>query len=200
MNIASTGVAHKLGFSEVGITDGLVGWWPLDGNANDISGNSNNGAVSGATVSSGLDQLCYSFDGVDDYIDLGASSIFGITNMVSVSAWIKISDSDWNGIFGSFSGGGFIHFQTYSQKINCYLYGPNATVNTSSLTIPLNTWSFVILTYSNNTLKVYLNGEHSNTVTAGILDQNISSVSSTSIGRVYAIERSFNGQIGRAHV
>jgi hypothetical protein len=31
-------------------TDGLVGWWPFNGNANDESGNGNNGVVNGATL------------------------------------------------------------------------------------------------------------------------------------------------------
>jgi hypothetical protein len=31
-------------------TNGLVGWWPFNGNANDESGNGNNGVVNGATL------------------------------------------------------------------------------------------------------------------------------------------------------
>lgn len=30
-------------------TNGLVGWWPFNGNINDLSGNGNNGTVFGAT-------------------------------------------------------------------------------------------------------------------------------------------------------
>ena len=30
--------------------NGLVGWWPFAGNANDESGNGNNGLVNGATL------------------------------------------------------------------------------------------------------------------------------------------------------
>ena len=31
-------------------TNGLVGYWPFNGNANDESGNGNNGTVNGATL------------------------------------------------------------------------------------------------------------------------------------------------------
>jgi hypothetical protein len=31
-------------------TNGLVGWWPFNGNANDESGNGNNGTENGATL------------------------------------------------------------------------------------------------------------------------------------------------------
>jgi hypothetical protein len=32
------------------LSDGLVGWWPLNGNANDYSGNNNNGQVMGGVT------------------------------------------------------------------------------------------------------------------------------------------------------
>jgi hypothetical protein len=35
-------------------TNGLVGWWPFNGNANDESGNGHNGTVTGATLTTGL--------------------------------------------------------------------------------------------------------------------------------------------------
>jgi uncharacterized protein (TIGR02145 family) len=52
-------------------TNGLVGWWPFNGNANDESGNGNHGTVNGATLAAdrfGNAGKAYSFDGVDDYI------------------------------------------------------------------------------------------------------------------------------------
>jgi hypothetical protein len=47
-------------------TNGLVGWWPFNGNANDESGNGNNGVVNGATLTSdrlGTINTAYYFDG-----------------------------------------------------------------------------------------------------------------------------------------
>ncbi|MFM1932254.1 MAG: hypothetical protein RL226_1557 [Bacteroidota bacterium] len=58
-------------------TEGLVGWWPFNGNANDESGNGNDGVVNGATLSDDRDgnpNAAYSFDGVDDVIDLPLNS------------------------------------------------------------------------------------------------------------------------------
>jgi len=45
-------------------TNGLVGWWPFNGNANDESGNGNNGTVNGATLTAdrfGNNSKSYSF-------------------------------------------------------------------------------------------------------------------------------------------
>jgi len=52
-------------------TNGLVGWWGFNGNAQDASGNGNHGTVNGATLTTdrfGNQNGAYSFDGVDDYI------------------------------------------------------------------------------------------------------------------------------------
>ena len=46
-------------------TNGLVGWWPFNGNANDESLNGNNGMVSGASLMNdrnGVANSSYSFD------------------------------------------------------------------------------------------------------------------------------------------
>jgi len=55
------------------LLQGLVGYWPFCGNANDESGNGNNGTVNGATLTTdrfGNAGKAYSFDGVDDFIEL----------------------------------------------------------------------------------------------------------------------------------
>ena len=52
---------------------GLVGWWKFDGDATDSSGNGNDGTVNGATLTTnrhGQANSAYSFDGVNDYIQV----------------------------------------------------------------------------------------------------------------------------------
>ena len=71
--------------------NGLVGWWPFNGNANDESGNGNNGTVNGATLTS--DRFmnvnkAYSFDGVDDKIEINHSDSLN-TFPLSVVAWVR---------------------------------------------------------------------------------------------------------------
>jgi len=72
----------------------LVAHYPFDGNANDTSGNSNDGTVNGATITTdrfGNTDSAYSFDGIDDYIDFGSDSNFpALDGPVSVSLWAKI--------------------------------------------------------------------------------------------------------------
>jgi len=73
--------------------DGLVAWYPFNGNANDESGNGNDGVVNGATLTEdrfGLASNAYSFDGIANCIDVQHSSslsIFGSQSASSISLW-----------------------------------------------------------------------------------------------------------------
>jgi hypothetical protein len=69
-------------------TNGLVGWWPFNGNANDESGNGNNGTVIGSTLTTdrfGNQDKAYSFNGNGNYI--GASSSNLPSGDRSISIW-----------------------------------------------------------------------------------------------------------------
>ena len=69
--------------------DGLVGYWPFNGNANDESGNGNHGTVNGATLTSdrnGVANSAYSFDGVDDYIV--TSNFLEVNENFTISLWV----------------------------------------------------------------------------------------------------------------
>jgi hypothetical protein len=74
-------------------TDGLVGWWPFNGNANDESGNGNDGTVNGATLTEdrfGNANAAYDFDGVDDFI-VTDTITFSNYGDYSISLWANIS-------------------------------------------------------------------------------------------------------------
>jgi hypothetical protein len=71
-------------------TNGLVGWWPFNGNANDLSINANNGTVNGATLTTdryGNANKAYNFNGINNYIGLAN---INFTNSISIGFWINI--------------------------------------------------------------------------------------------------------------
>ncbi len=89
------------------VTDGLVAYYPFNGNANDETGHGYDGKVSGATLSDdrlGNGQSAYSFDGVNDQILIGQEPNFPAWNTYAVSVWF-LSD------------GGGDQGQGYGQKI-----------------------------------------------------------------------------------
>jgi hypothetical protein len=73
--------------------EGLIAYYPFDGDANDASGNGHHGTVYGATLTTdrkGEDGNAYSFDGVDDYISVMDSPDFDIgAGDMTVFAWIS---------------------------------------------------------------------------------------------------------------
>jgi len=79
-------------------TNGLGGWWPFNGNANDESGNGNNGTVNGAMLTSdrfGNSNKSYLFDGISNRIAFNLNSInnlFPASTESSSSIWVKTTD------------------------------------------------------------------------------------------------------------
>ena len=71
------------GMGHAGLSDGLVAYYPFDGDATDESGNGNDGKVVGAMLETdhfGNRDHAYSFDGQDDYIDCGNGSSLEVTD------------------------------------------------------------------------------------------------------------------------
>ncbi len=70
-------------------TNGLVGWWPFNGNANDESGNNNNGTVNGAALTSdrfGNANSAYSFNSSSsNFVKFNTPS----NNNVTICGWYK---------------------------------------------------------------------------------------------------------------
>ncbi len=71
---------------------GLVGWWPGDGNADDVVG-PNNGTLQGAvTFASGEVAQAFSFDGTG-YVDASDSNLPVGNSSATISAWINTTQT-----------------------------------------------------------------------------------------------------------
>jgi len=75
-------------------TDGLVGWWPFNGNANDESGNGNDGTLFGPATTpdrNGVMDAAFSFNGVSDYIETTASGPIDTTAR-TIAFWLRTNN------------------------------------------------------------------------------------------------------------
>ncbi|MCE3227465.1 MAG: C-terminal target protein [Bacteroidetes bacterium] len=75
---------------------------PCDGNALDYSGNSNHGAVSGATLTSdrfGNPNRAYQFNGTSNFISAGSFTNYAPTNELTISMWAKSDITTSNCLF-----------------------------------------------------------------------------------------------------
>ena len=145
-------------------TNGLVGWWGFNGNAQDGSGNGNHGTVNGATLTTdrfGNQNGAYSFDGVDDFISVSECVQIPLSsNNRTCSFWIKsnIIDNPPNrdilnwGNYQSNQRFGFTMYSglTYFCAQNNDFYG--------SVFVGDNGWKFITLTYNGQFVSIYVNG------------------------------------------
>jgi hypothetical protein len=79
----------------------LVGYWQLDGDANDAAGVNHGTLIGDPTwVEDPNRVLCLSFDGDGDYIDVGEDPSLTFTEAITVACWIKVHkfDRNWNAI------------------------------------------------------------------------------------------------------
>lgn len=163
-------------------TNGLVGWWGFNGNANDESGNGNNGTVNGATLSTdrfGNSNEAYSFNGTNNYIDCGPlNSIPDTVGDITQSAWIlapndqtayckmaimskrQLINQGWPTIGGGANGSqGFpVNNQAYFF-LNAANYSAGVTnaMSSTGLTNDGN-WHLITGTKNGSTYKLYFDG------------------------------------------
>jgi hypothetical protein len=74
------------------ITNGLIAFYPFNGNANDQSGNGNNGTVFGATLTDdrfGVPGMAYQFNGTNDYISANVPNLPTGSAPRTVSLWAQ---------------------------------------------------------------------------------------------------------------
>jgi len=87
----------------IDLTAGLIAYYPFNGNANDMSGNGNNGSVAGATLSEdrfGNPDSAYYFDG-NDYINIGQLPQLQGAQGITVSCWVRRTSSNrYDGFVG----------------------------------------------------------------------------------------------------
>ena len=185
-------------------TNGLVGYWPFNGNANDQSGNGNNGTVTGASLTTdrfGNNDSAYNFDGINDYIQINnIVGNFGLSDF-TISIWYNTQNLNWSHLINkrfNESCGNFWEFRKegfeISQDIGC-------TQNISILNtqnIQLNNWYNVTIQRNGNVLKYYIDGTLSQTITTSII-LNINNDNNVIIGAVIApisgLLQAHNGKI-----
>jgi hypothetical protein len=159
--------------------NGLVGYWPFNGNANDESGNGNNGTVNGATLTTdrfGVANKAYYFDGVDDFININSQpNISNFPSGQTISFWLKIpsfpSDGKEHYIFDKSDNIGLPSVTFYQSMISNYssvnemVYRFASTAGSSSqgtsvpfANIPLNQWFHVCFSTDLTNTKAYING------------------------------------------
>lgn len=161
---------------------GLVGWWPGDGNANDIIGTNNGVLMGGATANApGVVGTAFQFDGTNGYVQIPDSPVFHPANL-TVECWVLFRTLD-TPAHGTYPGQDYIVFKQNSQSyefegiaLEKDRYPPNVGTNDtfcwetaspsgelvfleSLTTIKTNVWYYVAGVRGSNYLQLYVNGK-----------------------------------------
>jgi hypothetical protein len=151
-----------------------VASYPFTGNALDVSGNSYNGTVRNAlltTDKAGSENSAYLFNGYSSRIDL-PKTLLTNSNSFSISIWFLTKGNntapdtynqqyilDLRGQYYIYIGYNEPASTTNPNSIFFTTYnGSEKKITTQNNTILVNTWYHIVASYSNGTMNLYLNG------------------------------------------
>lgn len=144
------------------LTNGLVAYYPFNGNANDVVGN-NNGTVYGAVLSTnhlGQPNSAYLFNGTSSYIDCGAPPNLAFRSNFTVSAWCLFNgNSEQNPKFVSYTWGqGYELMTQYTGPSRGFGFVLGDGYVFTARIYTQNVWYGVAAVVSNTTAYIYVNG------------------------------------------
>ncbi len=166
-------------------TLGLVAYYPFNGNADDESGNGNDGTVNGATLTTdrfGNENRAYWFDGIDDSI-----AISGVANEIeediTLAAWVNLPSKYmwnnygliiwkeggyWSGTLGMRVGGGQ-QVSGHNQFVVSHgTKGSSTFTVAEGSVIADSTWHHIAYASDGLTGRLYVDGDEKTTHTADI--------------------------------
>ena len=137
-----------------------VGYYKLNGNANDSVG-SNNGTASVASWPTGKIGQCASFTG-SHYISLPTA--FSLGTVYSIGFWMNPTTTGGEPIGGDVLNDSYAAYLNSSSIQHGALGAANVNLSFGA-SIPLSSWSYVLITRNNLTVKLYVDSVLTDTKT-----------------------------------
>jgi hypothetical protein len=177
MTLSSLLIFVSVNATDADLTQGLVGYWPLDFlEAFDASGNGLDGTINGDVEATedrfGTSASAMLFPGASNsYIDLGDQDAFQITSGMTLAAWVLLDSTNTNNgrIIAKMGGGGS---RSWSLNIEAGNSDPtfqiapdgNTIISTQDLdSLPRDEWVHMAGVYRPDvSTEIYVNGELKN--------------------------------------
>lgn len=163
--------------------NGLVGWWPFNGNANDNSGNGNNGIVENAALTTdrfGNPNAAYNFNGINSRIEIADAASLRCRK-ITMSAWIFSNTTAAKQVIykGSMNGDSEA-YSLNSTPSAAYKIGSNCNSGVGwqgawyKNPLVAGIWVHFVTTFDGVTSKLYRNGIFDTSYsTSGLIDSCI---------------------------
>jgi hypothetical protein len=151
-------IVFKVGPADLSfLNEGLIAYYPFNGNSSDNTQNGNHGVVNGPTLTTDrFDNLnsAYSFDGIDDYIRVPYSPVFRLDFPYTIMAWIyPISITDDPNSYNVILCQSEIWDEIYSLGISPgTIWSGHRGQGNINFKIPLNKWALITTSFSKNML------------------------------------------------
>lgn len=154
------------------MNQGLIAYYPFNGNASDTSGNDHNTTVHGTILSAdrhGSSNKAYSFDGTDDYMLVKDSTTLR-PKYITISNWVYPAAYGIMMILGKTT---YANAQGEQYGLSLTELTPAFSIKrnsggalgvgwqqvNSSSAIPINQWSHLAATWNGIALKIYVDGQ-----------------------------------------
>ncbi len=157
-------LSSLIAFGQNSLQNGLVAWYPFEGNASDMSGNGNHGTVNGATLGTdrhGQVNRSYIFDGIDDNIVIQEINSFEAQKH-TLSVWVFAQQ--WHGDIMSKDGEAsqrqwLIGSAPANGEIIAHVWTSSSFYQGKSIfSLKPNQWNNIIQIWNSSSLALYING------------------------------------------
>jgi len=185
----------------------LVGYWSFDEGSGEIakdgSGNGNDGTLENGTEwTAGKFGNAVQFDGTDDYVNIGNADNLSITDDLTFSMWVKISEYPtwWRNMLSKLVDDQHteFNFRYRDSTAGQFYYGTGSAATVlnwnPSEDLPLDTWTHIAGVRKGRAyLKLYFNGVEKRT--SNITTDAVSTEANVTIGRQSNARNYFNGVV-----
>jgi iron-sulfur cluster repair protein YtfE (RIC family) len=151
-------------------TNGLVAWYPFNGNANDESGNNLNGTVNGANLTTDRflkSNKAYSLNGVSSFISIPANSKI-LPSQLTLAVWVSIPvEYSGNNVVGRIIRSRFfgyaLTYRTDDDLVNFEVW-TNSSASSSSICYSQNKkmndgiWHLIVGTFDGKDIRLFVDG------------------------------------------
>jgi hypothetical protein len=167
-------------------TQGLVAYYPFNGNANDESSNNNDGTVYSATLTTdrkGNSNKAYYFNG-NSRIEVLDNPIISLSpEQFTITTWVKLNAFSSDGgyyLMGQSEGPGdtrkWIFFVANNGLSFVMTNSGGGWITLGSIAFNLEEWYFLAIIRNGNSLSAYVNGNSIGTASVGIATPDINTL------------------------